>query len=90
MINLLLLNNFYSVKSYRRVEKENDELSYTVWSLVMVRAPELPARKGLNKIPLERGGRSFLLRKEKGNDENFRKKRNLREREREREIELKI
>ena len=36
MINLLLLNNFYPVMSYRRVQKESDEL-YTVWSLVMVR-----------------------------------------------------
>ena len=38
MINLLLLNHFYPVISYRRGQKENDELSYTVWwSLVMVR-----------------------------------------------------
>ena len=40
MINLLLHNNnFYLVISYRRVEKESDELLYTVWSLVMVRKP---------------------------------------------------
>ena len=36
IINLLLLNHFYSV-IYRRVQKESDELLYTVWSLVMVR-----------------------------------------------------
>ena len=29
IINLLLLNNFYLVISYRRVEKESDELLYT-------------------------------------------------------------
>ena len=45
IINLLLLNNFYPVISYRRVpkEKESDELLYTVWSLVMVRN-QLPAQ----------------------------------------------
>ena len=37
MINLLLLHNFYPVMSYRRVQKESDQLLYTVWSLVMVR-----------------------------------------------------
>ena len=37
MINLLLLNNFYPVISYRRVQKESEELLYTVWSLVTVR-----------------------------------------------------
>ena len=36
IINLLLLNNFYPV-IYRRVQKESDELLYTVWSLVTVR-----------------------------------------------------
>ena len=30
MISLLLLNNFYPVTSYRRVQEESDELSYTV------------------------------------------------------------
>ena len=30
---------------YRRVQKENDELLYTVRSLVMVREPVLPARR---------------------------------------------
>ena len=44
IINLLLLNNFYSVISYRRVEKESNELLYTVWSLVMVREPIASAR----------------------------------------------
>ena len=43
IINLLLLNNFYPVISYRRVPKESDELLYTVWSLVMVRN-QLPAQ----------------------------------------------
>ena len=38
MINLSLLDNFYPVTSYRRVQKE-DELLYTVRSLVMVREP---------------------------------------------------
>ena len=37
IINLLLLNNFHPVMSYRRVQKESDELLYTIWSLVMVR-----------------------------------------------------
>ena len=32
----LSLNDFYPV-IYRRVQKESDELLYTVWSLVMVR-----------------------------------------------------
>ena len=36
MINLLLLNSLYPVIC-RRVDKESDELFYTVWSLVMVR-----------------------------------------------------
>ena len=45
MIDLLLLNNFYPVISYRRVEKESDELSYTGRSLVMVRSQ----RKGLTE-----------------------------------------
>ena len=36
MINLLSLDNFYPVISYRRVRKESDE-SYTIRSLVMVR-----------------------------------------------------
>ena len=31
--------------SYRRVEKESDELLYTVWSLVMVRANQLPTQE---------------------------------------------
>ena len=43
MINLLLFNNFYPVMSYRRVQKEKDELLCTVWSLVMVRN-QLPAQ----------------------------------------------
>ena len=43
MINLLLLNNFYPVISHRRVQKESDELLYTVRSLVMVRN-QLPAQ----------------------------------------------
>ena len=43
MTNSLLLDNFYPVISYRRVQKESDELSYTVWSLVTVRN-QLPAR----------------------------------------------
>ena len=38
IINLSLLNNFYPTLSYRRVQKESDELLYTVWSLVMVRS----------------------------------------------------
>ena len=43
--NLLLLsNNFYSMISYRRDEKENDELLYCVWSLVMVRESVVSAR----------------------------------------------
>ena len=37
IINLLLLNHFYPVISYRRVQKESDKSLYTVWSLVMVR-----------------------------------------------------
>ena len=37
MINSLLLNNFYPAISYPLVQKESDELLYTVWSLVMVR-----------------------------------------------------
>ena len=43
-MNLLLLNNFYPAISYRRVQKESDELLYTVWSLVMVRN-QLPAQE---------------------------------------------
>ena len=43
MINLLFHNNFYPVISYRRVQKESDELLYTLWSLVMVRN-QLPAQ----------------------------------------------
>ena len=30
---------------YRRVEKESDELLYTIWSLVMVREP-IPSARG--------------------------------------------
>ncbi|CAD1468597.1 unnamed protein product, partial [Heterotrigona itama] len=37
-------HNFYPVISYRRVQKENDELLYIVWSLVMVREPVASAR----------------------------------------------
>ena len=38
MLNLLLLDNFYQVASYRRVQgRKSDELLYTVQSLVMVR-----------------------------------------------------
>ena len=46
MINLSLLNNFYPVISYRRVQKgkKGDELSYTARSLFMVRANQLPAQ----------------------------------------------
>ena len=43
IINLLLLNNFYPVMSYRRAQKGGDELLYTVWSFVMVRN-QLPAQ----------------------------------------------
>ena len=44
IINLLLLSNFHLVISYRRVQKESNELLYeTVWSLVMVRN-QLPAQ----------------------------------------------
>ena len=43
MIKLLVLNNFYPLISYRRVQKESDELLYTVRSLVMVRN-QLPAQ----------------------------------------------
>ena len=39
MISSLLLSNFYPVISYRRVQKESDELSCTARSLVMVREP---------------------------------------------------
>ena len=46
-LNLLLLNNFHPVMSHRRAERENDELLYTVWSLVTVRS-QLPASKWLN------------------------------------------
>ena len=50
MINLLLLsNNFYLVISYRRVQKESDELLYRVWSLVMVRNPIASARGEANE-----------------------------------------
>ena len=46
MISLLLLNNFYpaSIIPTSSEEKENDELSYTVRSLVMVREPVASAR----------------------------------------------
>ena len=50
MTNLLLLDNFYPVISYRQVQRESDELPYTVWSLVMVRINQLPARV-VNKAP---------------------------------------
>ena len=40
IINLLPFNNFYH---YRQVQKESDELLYTVRSLVMVRN-QLPAQ----------------------------------------------
>ena len=43
MTSLSLLDHFYPVTSYRRVEKESDELLYTVRSLVMVRN-QLPAQ----------------------------------------------
>ena len=49
MINLLLFNHFY-----RRVQKESDELLYTVWSLVMVREPyiynQLPAQEAKSEV----------------------------------------
>ena len=45
MINLLHLDNFYLVMSYRRDQEGSDELSYTVRSLVMVRN-RLPAPIG--------------------------------------------
>ena len=51
MINLLIFNRFYPVIEYRRVEKESDELLYTVWSLVMVRNP-VAKRKRLNFIDI--------------------------------------
>ena len=35
--NNKFINNFYSEILYLRVQKENDELLYTIWSLVMVR-----------------------------------------------------
>ena len=35
---------------YRRVEKESDELSYMVWSLVMVRKHQLLAQEVNAKI----------------------------------------
>ena len=46
MTSLLLLNHFCPVTSHRRLqkEKENDELLYTVRSLVMVR--EIASAKG--------------------------------------------
>ena len=49
IINLSLVNNFYPVISYRRVQKEkkSNGLSYTVWSLVTVRNQKLPAQKWL-------------------------------------------
>ena len=56
MISLLFLSNFYLV-IYRRVQKESDELLYTVWSLVMVRN-QLPAQvvKGASsRMFLQRG-----------------------------------
>ena len=37
IIDLLLLNQFHPVISYRQVRMESDELFYTVWSLVTVR-----------------------------------------------------
>ena len=46
-INILfykILNNFYPVTSYRRVEKESDVLLYRIWSLVMVRESVANAR----------------------------------------------
>ncbi|KOX78878.1 hypothetical protein WN51_08637 [Melipona quadrifasciata] len=43
------INNFYSV-IYRRIQKE-DELLYTVWSLVMVREPVTNARDGTVQGP---------------------------------------
>ena len=45
MISASLLKNFYPVISYRRVQKESDDLLCTVWSLVMVRN-QLPAQPG--------------------------------------------
>ena len=47
IIDLLLLNHFHPVISYRQVRMESDELFYTVWSLVTVRN-QLPAQ-GVNQ-----------------------------------------
>ena len=62
MTNLLLLNNFYPV-IYRRVQKENDELLYTIWSLVMVR----------NRLPAQVVN-SVLSNVRRGNNNNNNKK----------------
>ena len=43
IINLLLVNHFYPVISYRRVQRGSEELLNTIRSLVMVRN-QLPAR----------------------------------------------
>ena len=43
MISLLLVNNFYIVISYQRVEKEKKATNYCTRSLVMVRN-QLPAQ----------------------------------------------
>ena len=53
MINLLLLNNFYPVTSYRRVqkEKESDELLCMDRSLVMVREPVMVNLLRWNDVP---------------------------------------
>ena len=42
-MNLSLFSNFYPVMIPNEFEKKN-ELSYTVWSLVMVRGPVTSAR----------------------------------------------
>ena len=42
--NNKFINNFYSEILQLRVQKESDELLYTVWLLVMVREPVTSAR----------------------------------------------
>ena len=45
--NLRRFSTFLPAISYRRVEEESGELSYTVWSLVMVREPVASALQGV-------------------------------------------
>ena len=44
MINLLLLNNFYSVISYQRAQKESDELLYKRFGHSLWSVNQLPAQ----------------------------------------------